>query len=189
MLFWNGVVVNEDLSSAVFLTRGFSAEELGTSDVEASQRMWTATVGVKGGFDIGDDQWHWDVSYSHARYNTTQTSINLKEEGIRDWIMDGASTVITDANQQYTYFVDTDFYDNQLIDNIVRPGPGIGPRRPDRQQRHEGQRLVRLPDADAGRHAGRPGLPLQAGQVRAALGDRHADHGDHSRRAFAEHRR
>ena len=38
--------------------------------------------------------------------------------------MDGASTVITDANQQYTYFVDSDFYDNQLIDNIVRPVQG-----------------------------------------------------------------
>ena len=90
-------------------------------DVESSQRMWTGTVGVKGGFDVGSDQWHWDVSYSHARYKTTETSINLKEEGIRDWIMNGASTVITDANQQYTYFVDADFYDNELVDNIVRP--------------------------------------------------------------------
>ena len=121
VLFWNGVVVRDDLSSAVFLQRGFSADELGTSDIEASQRMWTATFGVKGGFDIGDDQWHWDLSYSHARYKTTETSINLKEEGVRDWIMNGASTVITDANQQYTYFVDADFYDNELIDNIVRP--------------------------------------------------------------------
>jgi outer membrane receptor protein involved in Fe transport len=121
VLFWNGVVVNEDADSAVFLQRGFSADELGTSDVEASQRMWTATFGAKGGFDVGDDQWHWDVSYSHADYRTTETSINLKEEGIRDWIMNGAETVITDANQQYTYFVDNDFYDNQLIDNIVRP--------------------------------------------------------------------
>ena len=121
VLFWNGVVVRDDLSSAVFLTRGFSAAELGTSDIEASQRMWTATVGVKGGLDIGDDQWHWDLSYSHARYKTTETSINLKEEGIRDWIMDGASSVITDAMQQYTYFVDAGFYDNLLVDNIVRP--------------------------------------------------------------------
>lgn len=121
VLFWNGVVVREDLSSAVFLQRGFSADELGTSDVGASQRMWTATVGIKGGLDIGDDQWHWDVSYSHARYNTKETSINLKEEGIRDWIMDGATTAITDTTQQYTYLVDADFYDNQLVDNIVRP--------------------------------------------------------------------
>src|SRR6478735_8434260 len=121
VLFWNGVVVRDDQSSAVFLQRGFSEDELGTSDVGASQRMWTATVGVKGGLDVGDDQWHWDVSYSHARYNTKETSINLKEEGIRNWIMDGASTVITDATQQYTYLVDADFYDNQLIGNIVRP--------------------------------------------------------------------
>ena len=121
VLFWNGVVVNEDLDSAVFLQRGFSADELGTSDVEASQDMWTATVGIKGALDVGQDQWHWDLSYSHASYKTKETSINLKEEGIRDWIMDGATTVITDANQQYTYFVDNGFYDNQLIDNIVRP--------------------------------------------------------------------
>jgi iron complex outermembrane receptor protein len=121
VLFWNGVVVKEDQSSAVFLQRGFSPDELGTSDIEASQRMWTATFGIKGGFDIGDDQWHWDLSYSHARYKTIETSLNLKEEGIRDWIMNGASSVINDATQQYTYLVDADFYDNLLIDNIVRP--------------------------------------------------------------------
>jgi iron complex outermembrane receptor protein len=121
VLFWNGVVVNEDQTSAVFLTRGFSGNELGTSDVQASQRMWTATFGVKGGLDIGDDRWQWDLSYSHARYETVETSINLKEEGIRDWILDGASSVVTDSLQQYTYFVDDDFYDNRLIDNIVRP--------------------------------------------------------------------
>jgi len=121
VLFWNGVVVRDDLDSAVFLQRGFSADELGTSDVEASQDMWTATVGIKGGLDVGDDQWHWDLSYSHASYKTKETSINLKEEGIRNWIMEGASTVITDTTQQYTYLVDEDFYNDQLIDNIVRP--------------------------------------------------------------------
>jgi iron complex outermembrane recepter protein len=121
VLFWNGVVVRDDLSSAIFLQRGFSANELGTSDVEASQRMWTTTVGVKGGFEVGDDEWRWDLSYSHARYKTVEASINLKEEGVRDWIMNGASSVITDAMQRYTYFVDEGFYDNQLIDNIVRP--------------------------------------------------------------------
>jgi outer membrane receptor protein involved in Fe transport len=121
VLFWQGVVVNQDLDSALFLQRGFSPEELGTSDVEASQSMWTATFGLKGGLDIGDDQWHWDVSYSYASYKTKQTSVNLKEEGIRDWITSGAAVAITDANQQYTYIVDNDFYDNQLIDNIVRP--------------------------------------------------------------------
>jgi iron complex outermembrane recepter protein len=121
ILFWNGVVVRDDLASAVFVQRGFSEAELGTSDIEASQQMWTATFGIKGGLAVGADQWHWDLSYSHARYETIQTSVNLKEEGIRDWIMTGADTVIADANQQYTYLVDGAFYDNRLIDNIVRP--------------------------------------------------------------------
>jgi iron complex outermembrane receptor protein len=121
VLFWNGVVANDDLSSAVFLTRGFSGAELGTSDVKASQNMWTATFGIKGGLDVGGDRWNWDVSYSHASYRTVQRSVNLKEEGIRDWILAGASSVVTDPQQQYTYFVDDAFYDNQLVDNIVRP--------------------------------------------------------------------
>lgn len=125
VLFWNGVVANvvadEGMPSATFLTRGFSANELGTSDVDASQQMWTASVGARGGLDVGDDQWQWDVVYSHASYRTRETSINLKEEGIRDWILDGASTVVADPMQQYTFFVDSDFYDNQLVDNIVRP--------------------------------------------------------------------
>jgi outer membrane receptor protein involved in Fe transport len=120
VLFWNGVVASEDFSSATFLTRGFSSQELGTSDVDASQQMWTATVGARGGLDVGDDRWQWDVVYSHADYDTRETSINLKEEGIRNWILDGASTVVADPNQQYTYFVDSDFYDNRLVDNIVR---------------------------------------------------------------------
>lgn len=121
VLFWNGVVANEGMSSAVFLTRGFTDDELGSSDVEASQRMWTATVGIKGGLQLADDQWHWDLSYSHARYQTRETYINLKEEGIRDWILDGASSVTADPMQQYTFFVDDDFYDNRLVDNIARP--------------------------------------------------------------------
>ena len=58
--------------------------------------MWTATVGIKGGLDVGDDRWQWDLVYSHASYQTRETSINLKEEGIRDWILDGASTVVAD---------------------------------------------------------------------------------------------
>jgi len=120
VLYWSGVVGDEDFSSASFLTRGFSPDELGSSDVESSQQMWTATVGARGGFDVGSDRWQWDVSYSYANYRTRETSLNLKEEGIRDWIMDGASLVVSDPNQQYTYFVDSPFYNEQLVDNIVR---------------------------------------------------------------------
>ena len=87
VLYWNGVVANEGMSSATFLTRGFSDRELGTSDVESSQQMWTTTTGIKGGLDVGDDRWQWDLVYSYASYRTRETSINLKEEGIRDWIL------------------------------------------------------------------------------------------------------
>lgn len=121
VLFWNGVVGREDFSSAVFLTRGFSSRETGSADVESDQRAWTVTTGVKGGFDLGAERWHWDVSYSYAHYDTRESSMNLKEEGIRNWILAGASTVVPEPNQQDTYIVDGEFYDNQLVDNIVRP--------------------------------------------------------------------
>jgi iron complex outermembrane receptor protein len=120
VLFWNGVVARDDFSSAVFATRGFSKQELGSSDVDSSQQAWTITTGVKGGFDVGAERWHWDVAYSYSDYQTRESSINLKEEGIRNWILDGASSVVADPNQQDTYLVDPDFYDTQLIGNIVR---------------------------------------------------------------------
>jgi len=121
VLFWNGVVAPDDFSSAVFLTRGFSSRELGSADVDSSQQAWTLTTGAKGGFDVGSERWHWDVAYSYSSYETRESSMNLKEEGIRNWILDGASTVVADPNQKDTYIVDGDFYDNQLVDNIVRP--------------------------------------------------------------------
>ena len=121
VLFWNGIVGREDFSSAVFLTRGFSSEELGTADVDSDQTAWTVTTGVKGGFDVGGERWNWDVSYSYADYDTRESSMNLKEEGIRDWILAGASTVVPEPNQKDTYIVDGAFYDNQLVSNIVRP--------------------------------------------------------------------
>ena len=124
VLFWNGIVGREDFSSAVFLTRGFSGSELGSADVESDQTAWTITTGAKGGFDVGSERWHWDVSYSYADYDTRETSINLKEEGIRDWILAGAATVVPEPNQKDTYIVDGDFYDNQLVNNIVRPVQG-----------------------------------------------------------------
>lgn len=120
-LFWDGVVVRDDFSSATFLTRAFSDDELGSSDIVSSQDMWTATVGAKGGLPIGEDAWQWDLSWSHASYRSRDTSVVLKEEGIRNWILSGAETMLPDTSQQYTYIVDSGFYDNQLIDNIVRP--------------------------------------------------------------------
>jgi iron complex outermembrane receptor protein len=124
VLFWNGIVGREDFSSAVFLTRGFSTSELGSADVESDQTAWTITTGAKGGFDVGTERWHWDVSYSYADYDTREMSINLKEEGVRDWILSGAATAVPEPNQKDTYIVDGDFYDNQLINNIVRPVQG-----------------------------------------------------------------
>ncbi len=82
------------------------------------------TTGAKGGLDVGSERWHWDVVYSYSSYGTRETSMNLKEEGIRNWILAGASTVVADPNQQDTYFVDADFYDNRLVGNIVRPVQG-----------------------------------------------------------------
>ena len=121
VLFWNGVVGREDYTSAVFLTRGFSSAELGTADVESSQQAWTLTTGARGGFDVGGERWHWDVAYSYSHYETRESAMNLKEEGIRNWILAGASTVVADPNQQDTYVVDGNFYDNQLVGNILRP--------------------------------------------------------------------
>lgn len=120
-LFWDGVVVRDDFSSATFLTRAFSADELGSSDIVSDQDMWTATVGAKGGLPIGDEPWQWDASWSHASYRSRDSSVVLKEEGIRNWILSGAETMLPDTSQQYTYIVDSGFYDDQLIDNIVRP--------------------------------------------------------------------
>ena len=121
VLFWQGVVAADDNSAAMFITRGFSEEELGISAVNINQTMWSAVVGAKGGFDIGGKRWYWDVSYSHANYKTDQTTINLKEEGIKNWILNGASSVTDSPDQRYTYFVDPAFYNSQLVDNIVRP--------------------------------------------------------------------
>lgn len=121
VLFWNGVVGREDYSSASFITRGFSSAELGSADVDSSQQAWTLTTGAKGGFDVGGERWHWDVAYSYSSYETRETSMNLKEEGIRNWILAGASTVVADPNQKDTYIVDADFFDNRLVGNILRP--------------------------------------------------------------------
>ena len=121
VLFWNGVVGREDFSSATFLTRGFSNRELGTADVDSSQQAWTLTTGAKGGFDVGTEQWHWDVAYSYSHYETRESSMNLKEEGIRDWILAGASTVVADPMQRDTFIVDNGFYDSRLVDNVLRP--------------------------------------------------------------------
>jgi outer membrane receptor protein involved in Fe transport len=121
ILFWNGVVARDDFSSAVFATRGFAESELGTAEGISSQTAWTATTGARGGFDVGGDRWHWDVSYSYSDYQTRESSTALKEEGIRNWILAGAGLVVPEPNQKDTYVVDADFYDNQLIGNVVRP--------------------------------------------------------------------
>jgi len=133
ILFWQGVVADlgpdgvigdenfSDDGNVIQIQRGFSEDELGVSKVNVDNKMWTATVGAKGGIDVKGGTWYWDVALSHADYNTKTTSMNLKEEGVRDWILNGAETAIDFTGQRYTYFVDSDFYNNQLIDNVVRP--------------------------------------------------------------------
>jgi len=121
VLFWQGVVGNDDNSAAQFITRGFSEDELGISKVTVDNNMWTVVAGAKGGIDVNGGTWYWDVAASHASFHTKQTGINLKEEGVKNWILNGATTVTDSPDQRYTYFVDPDFYNNQLVDNIVRP--------------------------------------------------------------------
>jgi len=133
VLFWQGIVADlgpdgvigdenfSDDGNVMQIQRGFSEEELGVSTVSVDNNMWTATVGAKGGIDVGTGTWYWDVALSHADYNTKSTSRNLKEEGVRNWILNGAGTAVDFTGQRYTYFVDSDFYNNQLIDNVVRP--------------------------------------------------------------------
>lgn len=120
VLFWEGVI-GDERGGATFVTRAFSEDELGVTDVGVDNNMWTAVFGAKGGFDVGSDVWYWDLSYSHGRYSTDQTTISLKEEGAKNWILDGAGSVTDFDGQRYTYIVDNDFYDSRLIDNIVRP--------------------------------------------------------------------
>jgi outer membrane receptor protein involved in Fe transport len=133
VLFWQGVVVDagpdgvigdenfSDDGNAMFIQRGFSEDELGVSKITVDNNMWTVVAGAKGAIDVGDGAWYWDVAASHASFHTKQTSMNLKEEGVRNWLLDGAATALDFSGQRYTYFVDQGFYNSQLIDNIVRP--------------------------------------------------------------------
>lgn len=121
VLFWQGVVEADDGSAASLITRGFSEDELGISKVNVDQTMWSAVAGAKGSFGLGKNIWYWDLSLSHASYKTDQTTINLKEEGIKNWILAGASSVTDSPDARYTYLVDPDFYNNQLVDNVIRP--------------------------------------------------------------------
>ncbi len=121
VLFWQGVVGNDDGSAAMFITRGFSEDELGISKVNVDSTMLSGVLGAKGDFEIGGRAWYWDVALSSSWYDLTQSTRNLKEEGIKNWILAGASSVTDSPDQRYTYFVDPDFYNNQLVDNVVRP--------------------------------------------------------------------
>ena len=121
VLFFDGIVGNQSGTAATFFTRGFTEAETGIAGFENDQQMWTATIGAKGGLDVADDTWYWDVAYSHAEYNMTSVSTNLKEEGVRNWILSGASSVTDHPDQNYTYFVNDGFYNARLLDNIVRP--------------------------------------------------------------------
>jgi iron complex outermembrane receptor protein len=121
VLFFDATVVNEDGSAATFVTRGFSDAELGIANIDDDQLMWTATVGAKGGFEVGAETWYWDASYSHSIYESESTRGVLKEEGIRNWLLAGADSAVESPDQQYTWVVDSDFYNDQLNQNVLRP--------------------------------------------------------------------
>lgn len=119
--YWSGTVLREDGSEYSLITRGFSADELGTTDIRDEQFMWTGLFGAKGGIDLGYDTWYWDVSYSRGKFNTKNRYTSLKEEGVRNWLLDGATAVENYPGLDYTYIVDGGFYDSQLASNIYRP--------------------------------------------------------------------
>ncbi|WP_346838086.1 TonB-dependent receptor [Microbulbifer sp. SAOS-129_SWC] len=114
---WSGFVMNTDGNKGASITRSF-AHDLGNTESTYDQEMWTVMLGVQGDLELGGNTWNWDLGYSKARFNVTQKYAALREEVLRDWILDGASDY-TELGPN-TYMVDNDFYDNSLVDNIFR---------------------------------------------------------------------
>ncbi|WGL16181.1 TonB-dependent receptor [Microbulbifer bruguierae] len=114
---WRGVVYNEDFSKYAVIGRSF-AHDLGYTESSYDQEMWTVMMGVEGELDLGGNVWNWDVGYSKARYNVVQKYGALREDVLNDWLFDGSGGYAELASGVYQ--VDSDFFDNGLVNNIYR---------------------------------------------------------------------
>jgi iron complex outermembrane recepter protein len=126
LLGWTGVAytANDPLDGAddeaYYFSRAFSPEELGVAEVLVDQTSWTASASLKGRIDIGDNQWLWDLSYSHADYESTQRSYRLKEEGLENWLF-GNAGFATDVIGDGSFFeVDGAYYQNGIVNDVFR---------------------------------------------------------------------
>ena len=110
-------IMNADANKLLTVDRSF-VPDLGFAKTSVNQEMWTLMTGLQGEVFLGDDAWNWDVSYSKARYQIEQGTNELREEVMREWLMDGSGGY----NQlgENFYQVSNDFFENGLVDNIFR---------------------------------------------------------------------
>ncbi|MCK7597867.1 TonB-dependent receptor [Microbulbifer sp. CAU 1566] len=118
---WNGTIISADGSRAVNVARSF-VHDLGYTTSGYDQEMWTLMLGLEGETVLGDTTWNWDLGYSKARYNMVQKYGAIREDALRNWILDGAQYSQELSNN--VYVVNNSFFDNQLVDNIFRDASG-----------------------------------------------------------------
>ena len=114
---WSGFVMNADGTKGSSISRSF-AHDLGNTESTYDQEMWTLMMGLQGDLELGGNAWNWDLGYSKARFNMTQKYAAMREEVLRDWILDGAGNYTELAPNVYQ--VGNEFYDNGLVGNIFR---------------------------------------------------------------------
>ncbi|WP_226664339.1 TonB-dependent receptor plug domain-containing protein [Microbulbifer aggregans] len=118
---WSGTIISADGSRAVNVARSF-VHDLGYTTSGYDQEMWTLMMGLEGEVVLGDTTWNWDVGYSKARYNMVQKYGAIREDKLRDWILDGAQ--YSEELSSNVYVVNNSFFDNQLVDNVFRDASG-----------------------------------------------------------------
>lgn len=118
---WNGNIFGKRSDRLTSARRSFT-QDLGYSYGEYEMTMLSATVGLEGDFEALDRSWYWDVSVSKSDYQYEQTNDALKEEAVDDWMFAGAEYL--DVASPGLYYVDNDFYDDQLVSNLFRDASG-----------------------------------------------------------------
>ncbi|GAB2513874.1 TonB-dependent receptor domain-containing protein [Microbulbifer agarilyticus] len=113
---WQGAVYNEDFTKVAGVYRSF-AHDLGYTDSTYDQEMWTVMLGLQGDLELGDTTWNWDLGYSKARFKMAQRFAALREEVVKDWVLDGADYVELAPN---VYQVSDSFYEQDLVNNVFR---------------------------------------------------------------------